>query len=207
MAKRSGSVWLISFAVSMTCLAWAGQASAGAQDLKKLSGDYAFSGEAFCIQSTSGFDSTLGFSPNPNGTVTFRPFNVQGIRTFNGDGSGTVVFTQVGINIPGDGGNQNQNLKPNANAGEGHANFTYTVAPDGSFTVDQGPITVTTVAGAGNGNIGVTTGVKFSGQASKDWNTLVLSTDGLNVETTTTSGGVFLRDQICTRARTAVKIK
>src|SRR5712691_11359961 len=185
MAKRSGSVWLICCAVSMTCLAWAGQASAGAQDLKKLSGDYAFSGGAFCIQSTSGFDSTF-FSPNPNpnGTVTFRPFTVKGTRPFNGDGSGTVVFTQVGINIPGDGGTQN----PNANAGAGHADFTYTVAPDGSFTVDQGPITVTTVVGAGKGNVGVTTGVKFSGQASKDWNTLVLSTDGLNVETTTTSG-------------------
>ena len=198
MAKRGGrGLWLISCAVLVICLAWVGEANAAPQDFNQLlRGDYAFTGEAFCVISPSGFTNFT-----PNGEAFFRPFSIQGTRTFGGDGTGTVVFKLVGIRIGDE--------QINANSAEGSGDFTYTVAPDRSVTIDQGPVTTTGVAGPGAGSVSVLTGVKFSGQLSSDGKTLIFSTEGPSVETSTGTnpdGSPSVRYQICTRARTAIKI-
>ncbi|MBI2360686.1 MAG: hypothetical protein HYV04_17575, partial [Deltaproteobacteria bacterium] len=89
------------------------------------------------------------------------------------------------------------------------ADFTYQVAPDRTFTVNQGPVTRTVVAGPA-GEIGETSiinGIKFSGYISHDLKTLVMSTNSPTVETRTDEDGNILDYRICHRARTAVKIK
>jgi hypothetical protein len=64
----------------------------------QLKGNYAFTGEASCLNSTLGFDTDL--KPNLNGDVYSNSFSVQGIRTFNGDGTGTVTGTSISTSPP-----------------------------------------------------------------------------------------------------------
>ncbi len=194
MATR-GRVWPIWCAVFVACLAWAGQASAqGFNEL--LLGDYAFTGEAVCLTSSNGFvvDPFSGrLVPNPPTSVSIGSFSVQGVRTFNGDGTGTVVGRGVNINQTG----------INANAFDFSANFTYAVASDLTFTVVQGPVTLTSVLPAmGSSTI---TGITFSGRISQDLNTLVSSTHEASVEIRTVGPSV-VNYQVCHRARTEVKI-
>ena len=201
MAKRSGmGLWLISCAVLVVCMAWAGEANAAPQDFNQLlRGDYAFTGEAVCVVSPGGF--TTGPTPPPFipiGTFFINSFSIQGIRTFNGDGTGTIVARNVNINQTGGG----------VNAADLSGDFTYQVAPDRSFTVVQGPITGIVVVGPGAGSTAITIGVKFSGKISQDHKTLVMSTEEPTVEIRTPilpPGPDSPR--ICHRARTAIKIK
>jgi hypothetical protein len=180
--------------VFVVCLAWVGQANAGPRDFNQLlRGEYAFTGEGVCLTSPGGF--TANFSPI--GPSFVNSFSVQGIRTFNGDGTGTVSGRTVSVGHQGP-----------ANARDFAADFTYTVAPDRSFTVDQGLVTSTLVAGPGTVH-SVATDVKFSGRISQDLKTLVLSTKEPNVETVsfTPPGGQPVVHRICHRARVAIKIK
>ena len=116
----------IAFAISTIALTVAGSAAA---DLPKLKGAYGFTGTAACLVAP-GHDATSphtnptpgvalpnsGFKPNlqpndavPGGTQNSfaRSFSVEGIRTFDGNGNGTVKGTVVGIvtrPTPGPGG-------------------------------------------------------------------------------------------------------
>ena len=60
-------------------LLWAGIVQAGPNQL--LNGDYAFTGEASCLVSNTGFNTDL--TPQDGRFVV--SFSVHGVRTFNGD--------------------------------------------------------------------------------------------------------------------------
>ena len=107
-----------------------------------LRGAYAFTGTGNCLvapgapgnTSTTpptppvppGFDSSL----QPFGPPLFSfSFAVEGIRTFNGDGTGTVTGTAVSTTSP--------NFKPNASSEDFTFHFTYVVNVDGSWTSDM----------------------------------------------------------------------
>ena len=77
-----------------TMLLWAGVANAGPNQL--LNGDYAFTGEASCLVSNAGFDGNL----TPLDGRFVISFSVQGVRTFNGDGTGTVQGRTVSFQNP-----------------------------------------------------------------------------------------------------------
>lgn len=180
----------------VACAAWLPRAEAAPQDFNQLlRGNYAFTGEAACLVSQSGFNAD--FTPK-DGFGVFS-FSIQGVRTFNGDGTGSVVARTVQIKQSG------------LNAGTGSAseltaNFTYNVAPDRTFAVDQGPTISTGVAGPGTGNTSVIDSISFSGYISQDLKTLVMSTDEPTIEIRRNSLGEIQDYRICHRARTAVKI-
>jgi len=75
-------------------LLWVGIAAAAPPQLK---GRYAFTGEASCLVAKHGFNDDL--TPI-DGNVNSHSFSVQGVRTFNGDGTGTVEATAVEIVPP-----------------------------------------------------------------------------------------------------------
>jgi len=75
-------------------LLWAGIVQAGPNQL--LNGDYAFTGEASCLVSNTGFNTDL--MPQDGRFVV--SFSVHGVRTFNGDGTGTLQGRSVGVTHP-----------------------------------------------------------------------------------------------------------
>lgn len=122
-------------------MGWA--ANAQGQGLNQLlRGTYAFSGEATCLVSpTNGFN--LDLTPtNPLGRFV-ASFSVQGVRTFNGDGTGimsarTVNTTHSDIAA----------VLGGASSVDVHASFTSNIAPDGTLaTVLSAPLTGTYLTG------------------------------------------------------------
>ena len=91
-----------SHSLSLALLLALGAFSAQARDFEKvLKGDYAFAGEATCLISFSGFNSNLEPVSNPGAPwPRVFSFSVQGIRTFNGDGTGRVVARVVSLSHP-----------------------------------------------------------------------------------------------------------
>src|SRR5262245_30172780 len=84
----------LGIAIFVIGASWATTDSAAPQQLK---GDYGFTGTAACLVSPSGFNAVL--VPNDTSTSYSRSFSVEGIRTFNGDGTGTVRGTAVSITV------------------------------------------------------------------------------------------------------------
>jgi hypothetical protein len=120
--KQLGLSTIVAIALSLPAFA----------DPPQLKGDYAFTYNDFCLQSTSGF--------NPNGTPLAGP--VEGTSTagtgfehFNGDGTGTVkIISNVEVtlaSIP---------LGSSITTPVGGSfQFTYAFNPDGSFTMTTVP--------------------------------------------------------------------
>src|SRR5262249_54296419 len=71
-----------------------------------------------------------------------RSFSVEGIRTFNGDGTGTVKGTAVGIVVkPTPGPNGFPHFPPSARSGEFRFSFPSTVAGEAGCTTTMPPAT------------------------------------------------------------------
>ena len=89
---RRASLW----SIGSVMLLWAGTAHADLNNL--LNGDYTFTGDAACI----GTFSPLGFNPNltPVDGRFGESFSTQGVRTFNGDGTGTFNGISVAVTQP-----------------------------------------------------------------------------------------------------------
>src|SRR5262249_19085858 len=128
----------------------------------------------------SGFNSA--FQPNdrvdPPGSQAFsHSYAVEGIRTFNGDGTGTVKGTSVGITVrptPGPGGYPH--FPPSAGSSNFSFSFTYTVNADGSWTSSmvQGSHTETFVTGPRAGQTATIDALpNVTGLISADGNTLI----------------------------------
>src|SRR5829696_1308284 len=79
--------------ISIAALAWAGAANAASP---KLKGQYAFTGTAACLVSGTPFNADL----TPTSFTVSNSFSVIGVRTFNGDGTGTIKGRSVDINPP-----------------------------------------------------------------------------------------------------------
>ena len=164
----------------------------------------------------SGYDGNL--HPNDFSTAFSHSNAVEGVRTFNGDGNGTVVGTAVGITPrPTPGPSGYPSFPPGAGSSKFKYDFTYTVNGDGSWTATMKPGSYqeTFVAGPRTGQTAaIDTLPPVSGLISQDGKTLILVVDPLTadgtalvpaVETVTYSNGdVF--PQICHRSRVLISL-
>ena len=189
-----------------------------------LRGDYAFSGEATCLVSPGPLGPPAptppnpanppgGFNPNftPFGPPALFPFvlsfSVHGVRTFNGDGTGTVVTRSVTITHP----RALPTVPPffdrgGASSSDSATDFTYEVLPDRTFTVSASEINGTTLTGTRAGQTFTVGPIPLVGEISRDGKTLTTTTDTPNVETITFSDG-DVHKRICHRSRIELKLK
>lgn len=176
-----------------TVFLWAGSTVAAPPSLK---GDYAFTGEAGCLISPDGFNTDL----TPMGPSFIRSSSVQGVRTFNRDGTGTVTGTLVSTSYA-----RSSTFVPSASSETFSFSFLYSVAPDGTFTSDLVPGTYlgTFVAGPLSGDTVTVDKIHLKGMISKDGTSLTLATDAPMVETDTISNG-DVEKQICHRSRVLI---
>jgi hypothetical protein len=213
--------------LSVVALAWATNAAA---DSPKLKGAYGFTGTAACLVApghvgdpntppplpnptpgvalpNSGFNANL--QPNDSGpgstTSAFsRSFSVEGIRTFNGDGTGTVKGTAMGIVVrPTPGPNGYPHFPPSASSADFSFKFTYTVDGEGGWTsaMVAGSYTETFTAGPRAGQTAAVDAIPpVSGMISQDGKTLTAAHLAPVVETHTYSNG-DVWPEICHRSR------
>ncbi len=179
---------------------------AAADQTHRLVGDFAFSGTAVCVVSSAiitptSYTPPAGFTANliPIGPSSVLTFSIHGVRTFNGDGTGTVFGRVVSLGNPGAG-----------SANDLTAQFTYSVAADRTVLIDQGPTLNTFVAGPRTGQqISVSNVPTFVGRLSSDGKSLTFGTHDPGVETVTriTPAPQLVESlRICHRARTAILI-
>jgi hypothetical protein len=209
--------------VLLVCTAsvWSITATAEPSNLK---GEYAFTGAAHCINSASG-----GVPPSPGfdarnealcsdtgqpidfpapGTRNACPgvfattFSIEGVRSFNGDGTGTVKARTVSLTVPTNARSQ----------GASHADiqfsFTYTLDGEGGFTTNLVPGTFvgTVLSGQRAGQTFTIDSVPLAGLISTNGHILTLATVTPNVETQTFSNG-DVRKRICHRSRVLTEMK
>ncbi|QAU46296.1 hypothetical protein [Bradyrhizobium guangzhouense] len=215
-------------------LAGAGPAAADF-DGPQLKGSYGFTGSAECLVAPghvgdlSGPGLTnptpgvalpnAGFQPNlrPNDAVPgsstqafANSFAVEGIRKFNGDGTGTVKGTVVGITIrptPGPGGFPH--FPPAAGSADFSFSFTYTVNADGTWTSTMvpGSYTETHLTGPRTGQTSTVDAIPpTTGMISADGKTLTAAHVTTAVETHTYSNG-DVEPEICHRSRIYIKLR
>jgi hypothetical protein len=209
-----------------------GPADAGAPPI--LKGSYGFTGTAACLVAPGHVGDLNGLAlPNPTPGIALpnsgfqanlRPndavpgsstvaysysFAVEGIRTFNGYGSGTVkgkVIDVVGRPTPGPGGFPH--FPPSAGSAEFSFNFTYSVNEDGSWTsaMVPGSFTETHLTGPRAGQTSTIDALPpVSGMVSRDGNTLIAMQSTAAVETHTHSNG-DVDPQICHRSRVFIRL-
>jgi hypothetical protein len=89
-----------------------------------LKGTYGFTGSDVCLVATGGFNANL----QALGTTNSSSGSDAGIRTFNGNGTGTFTNRDTSVTVPPTVG-----FLPDAGSSEGSASFTYTVSDD-TFT-------------------------------------------------------------------------
>jgi hypothetical protein len=158
----------------------------------------------------SGFDPTT-LRPK-DGKVFSHSFAVEGIRKFNGDGTGTVKGTAVGITVPptpGPAGSGYPTFPPAAGSSNFSFSFTYTVNGDGSWTsaMVPGSYSETFVAGPRAGQTGVVDAIPpIAGMMSQDAKTLIAAHLTPVVETRTFSNG-DVEPQICHRSRVLIRLQ
>jgi hypothetical protein len=224
------------FALAISAVAFVGVGSAAADP--NIKGSYGFTGTAACLVApghvgnenvppplanptpgvalpNSGFNANLqpndfanpGTSPS---TSYNRSFAVEGIRTFNGNGTGTVKGTAVGVtNRPTPGPNGFPHFPPSASSADFSFNFTYVVNPDGSWTATMvpGSYTETFTAGPRTGQTATVDAIPpVSGMISEDGKTLIAAHVAPAVETHSYSNG-DVDPEICHRSRVFIKLK
>lgn len=207
-------------------------------DGPQLRGAYAFTGTAACLVSPGSVPAATplptnptpgqllpgaGFKPNfqPNdsgpgqSTSAFtRSFSVEGIRTFDGHGHGTVKATAVGIlDRPTPGPTGYPHFPPSASGGDFSFQFTYVVNPDRTWTATMvpGTYTETFTSGPRTGQTATVDAIPpVNGIISADGNTLIAAHLAPSVETRTffdasgNAGDVW--PEICHRERVFIKL-
>ena len=189
-------------------LAWSGIADAAPP---RLLGDYAFTGSGSCLAvkgpntpDSPAFDDDL--HPNAHRQYFMTTFTVQGVRTFNGDGTGTVEGSSIatsfaqsdGVTLPGAG---SRTFK---------ADFTYTISPEGLLTIDTTSYVGTVLSGVHAGETVTIDDFEFTGYASVNNHTITFTTPDTDVVETqefwngapfTKENLVATQSRICHRSR------
>jgi len=170
-----------------------------------LKGDFAFSGSGVCIISPAIFFPTYqppaGFSADlrPLGFTNVITFSAQGVRTFNGDGTGSAASRSVSL----------VNQGP-ASAVDNSSQFTYSVAADRTLTIDDGPFHSVPVAGPGVGQQQMVSDFPtYIGRLSSDGRSLTFATFNPGVEVVTRlvpAPELVAQVRICHRASNAIRI-
>lgn len=186
-----------------------GGASAEAKGFEALlQGDYAFTGEAACLVSQGGFKADGTPVDPPARFPQVSSFSVQGVRTFNGDGSGTLVARVISIShpftvpanpaVPGS--------TPLFNRGsvsslEIQSEFTYSVTPDLRLEIVTPVVTGTILSGPRQGQTLSFTGIpRFHGFISDNLRSLTLAHEEPGVEVHSFSNG-DTDQRMCHRSR------
>ena len=158
----------------------------------RLKGDYAFTMARDCIQTVDGFGSFPTLNLLSDGTT--RGASIVGIITYNGDGTGTSMSTNLQIN----------HTFPSVSQSQATCDISYTVNPDNSYTED--------LECSGMIDAGPSAGVPFTlmgggrqGQIGRGGKTLLIIDTESNVETLILSESVT-RLRICWRSGHAIKI-
>jgi len=191
-----------------------------------LRGQYSFTGTGVCFSSSTGFRTDIELvplilpPPPPPGigtstVLTVSSNSISGVRTFNGDGSGHVVFTVHTINYPSEIPGVVAFSTGGASVSTLQANFAYVVNSDRTIVIDDEPTNGVII----KGGIRVGWGVvslnvpKFVGHISKDWRTIHVMQEDMVVEQSVLNSppGVtpvqqFVTDRVCHRERTLHKI-
>jgi hypothetical protein len=171
-----------------------------------LKGDFAFTSSVVCVNSPATITPTsytppAGFSADlrPLGFSFVSTFSVQGVRTFNGDGTGSFTSRVVSLGNPGF-----------ASATDSSSQFTYSVAADRTLTIDEGPVHTVGVAGPGVGRQTRFTNIPtFVGRLSSDGRSLTYAAFNPGVETTTRlvpAPELVESLRICHRAANGIRI-
>jgi hypothetical protein len=205
----------LAFSVSAIVMVWAASAAA---DSPKLKGAYGFTGTAACLVAPGSTGTTSGppgFNANLqtlDGANSFsHSFSVEGIRTFNGDGTGTVKGTSVGITprpTPGPPPGFIPSFLPSAGSSTFSFSFTYTLDGDGGWTATMvpGSYTETFVTGPRSTQTATVDAIPpVTGLISQDGKTLIAAHTTTTVETVTYSNG-DVWPQICHRSRVFISL-
>jgi hypothetical protein len=221
------------FAFLVTALALSSITDAAA-DAPRLKGSYGFTGSAVCLVAPGYAGVPNGGPPLPNPTpgvalpnsgfqANLRPtdalsgitesytysFSVIGVRTFDGNGNGTVkgtAFSITGRPTPGPGGFPH--FPPSAGTADFSFSVTYVVNNDGSWTSSMvpGSFTETHLTGPRAGETSTVDAIPtVTGMISQDGKTLIDSQLAPTVETHTYSNG-DVDPQICNRSRVLIKL-
>ena len=225
---------LIPLSVFAVALTWSAAATA---DSPNLQGAYGFTGTAACLVAPGhvGDANTSPPLPNPTPGVALpnsgfnaqlrpndslpapaspsqnysRSFAVEGVRTFNGDGTGTVKGTAVGITVrptPGPGGFPH--FPPSAGSADFQFSFTYTVDGSGGWTSTMvpGSYSETFLTGPRTGQTATVDAIPpVAGMISQDGKTLIAAHTTTTVETHSYSNG-DVDPEICHRSRVFIRL-
>jgi hypothetical protein len=183
------------WSTSVFVATWAASAAA---DPPQLKGEYGFTGTTACLATAA---PGQGFNPNftPTDGSFGQSFTAEGIRTFNGDGTGTVRGSSMGITIPAN--------VHSAGSDDFSFSFTYTVNDDGSWTSDLVGVetgTIKTGPRAGQ-TFTISNSPTGTGMMSQNGSTLTLATLDPTVELVTFSNG-DVHKRICHRSRVHIKL-
>ncbi len=171
-----------------------------------LRGSFAIAGSGTCIQTfplvgPNGPVPPLGFNADfqPIGPASVQSFSIEGVRTFNGDGTGT----------------QRTRIMPLANPGGASAidltgPFSYSVAADGGLTIDQASSDAAVAVGLNAGQQQRSSGaLTFVGHVSRDGQSLTFASHDPAVETLTRTSPLpeqVISVRVCQRTHTGVRI-
>lgn len=198
--------------LAVAATVWPLAASAASPQLK---GSYAFSGMGSCLYSGAPFNSDT--SPNvwpgfpfshPSGNGVFSStFSVQGTRTFNGDGTGSLAGRAVEVIGP-------PSINSRVNVEDFQARFTYTLDGNGGFSTQLVPGTfMSTSVSPISGQQVQTDGILLNGLIGNNNSALSLASTDAAIETQTAQNFAFVpaavtgtsditvRYRICARAR------
>ena len=170
-----------------------------------LKGDFAVTASGTCVNSPAAilptYQPPAGFSADlrPLGFTNVITFSAQGVRTFNGDGTGSATWRSVSLLNTG-----------TASAIDNSSQFTYSVAADRTLTIDEGPSHDVFVAGVRVGQEISTSNVpSFVGRVSSDGRSLTFASFNPGVETVTRlvpAPELVEAVRICHRAADAIRI-
>jgi hypothetical protein len=183
---------VVSFAV--------GSAGAAPADFNSLlKGDYAFMGTTTCLGSRAGFSENLTPLGPPAPFPFLNTFSVQGVRTFNGNGTGSVSARVLSVGHPS---------APNLGGGnysDVEATFTYMVGPDRKGVIANVTLLGTFLTGPRIGQtFTITNFPQFVGYLSQDHKALTIAHEEPVIETQTFSNG-DVQYRLCPRARVLLK--
>jgi hypothetical protein len=225
--RRVHVLLLLSMSVMSVSAAWPRSAAADDGGFgPNLKGAYGFTGTAACLVapgSSTGANNPTPGTPLPNsgfnaqlqpidGKSFSHSFDVEGIRTFLGDGTGIVKGTAVTVTVPptpGPAGSGYPTFPPAASTENFSYKFTYTVNGDGSWTSAMAPGSY-----AGSFASGPRTGQTYtvdaippiSGMISLDGMTLIGAHLTTAVETHSFSNG-DVWPMVCHRSRVFIKLQ
>jgi hypothetical protein len=209
------------WSVSIIATTWAATAAADSPNLK---GAYGFTGTAACLVAPGSAATgpapgntaplpNAGFNPTTltpiDGKVFSNSFSVEGIRTFNGDGTGTAKGTGVEITVPPTPQPPGYpSFPPGASSENFSFSFTYTINGDGSWssTMVPGSYSGTIVTGGRAGQTYTIDALPpLTGLISQNGQTLLVAHTAPTVETLTFSNG-DVWPRICHRSRVLINL-